>query len=132
MSEFTFYPTLEEALFLHRRLLEDFGGSEGIRDLGLLESALARPRSGYYKTVYEQAAALMQSLVGNHHAFIDGNKRIGFALTATFLLMNGYRLRVSADAGESLIIEVMIGKRAELPVIAKWLEKYSKPTGRTK
>lgn len=124
MSQFTIYPTLEEALFLHRRLLEDFGGSDGVRDLGLLESALARPRSGYYRTIYEQAAALMQSLVGNH-AFVDGNKRLGFALTAVFLLMNGYHLRVSADDGEAFIVDILIGKRADLSVIAKWLEKNS-------
>lgn len=131
MNEFTVYPTLEEALFLHRRLIEEFGGSEGVRDLGLLESALARPRSGYYKTVYEQAAALMQSLIGNH-AFVDGNKRVGFALTAVFLLLNGYHLRVSAETAESFIIKRLIGKRAELPVIAKWLEKHSKPKKKQK
>ena len=126
MSQFTVYPTLEEALFLHRRLIEEFGGLEGVRDLGLLESALARPRSGSYKTVYEQVAALMQSLIGNH-AFVDGNKRVGFALTAVFLLLNGYQLRVSAEAGEFFIIKTLIGSRAELPVIAKWLGKHSKP-----
>ncbi len=127
MKKFTVYPTLEEALFLHRRLLDEFGGSEGVRDPGLLESALARPRSGYYKTIYEQAAALMQSLVGNH-SFVDGNKRVGFALTAVFLLLNGYKLSVSPDEGESFIIEVLIGKRAELSVIALWLKKHSTRT----
>lgn len=66
----------------------------------------------------------MQSLVGNH-AFVDGNKRLGFALTAVFLLMNGYHVRVSPADGEAFIIDILIGKRADLSVIAKWLEKNS-------
>jgi len=78
------YPTLEEAVHLHGRLLERFGGRPGVRDLGLLESALARPRSGYYRSLSEQAAALLQSLVLNH-CFVDGNKRMAFALAMTFL-----------------------------------------------
>ena len=125
MTKFTVYPTLEEALYLHRKLIERFGGSEGVRDLGLLESALARPQSGYYSTVYEQAAALLQSLVQNH-AFVDGNKRVGFALTAVFLLLNGYHFRVSAEEGEEFIIQTVIENRAELPLIAAWLRKHSK------
>jgi death on curing protein len=126
VNKFTIYPTLEEVLFLHDRLLSEFGGSEGVRDLGLLESALARPRSGYYGTVYEQAAALMQSLV-NNHAFVDGNMRVGSALTAVFLFMNGFQLSVPAEVGETFIVETLIGDRADLPTIAQWLQKHSKP-----
>lgn len=118
----TLYPTLEETLVLHARLIERFGGQGGVRDLGLLKSALMRPQSGYYATLSLQSAALLQSLCQNH-ASIDGNKRVAFAATAIFLRMNGFRLRVDPDNGEAFLIETVIKKRAELDVIAAWLEK---------
>ena len=124
----TVYPTLEEALYLHDRLIERFGGSPGVRDLGLLESALARPRSGYYESLSLQAAALMQSLSQNH-AFIDGNKRIAFALTAVSLHLNGYRLVVGADAAERFLIDRVIVAKAEIEQIAAWIEKHLRPRG---
>ena len=71
------YPYVEEALELHQRLLKSFGGAQGVRDAGLLESALFRPQTGYYKDVIQMAAALMESLAINH-PFVDGNKRVGF------------------------------------------------------
>lgn len=125
MSQYTLYPSLQETLYLHKRLIERFGGAPGIRDMGLLESALARPQSGYYKTLFEQAAALMQSLAINH-AFVDGNKRVAFAMTAIFLRLNGYLLRVQADNGESFLIDQVITQSADLEVIARWLQKNSK------
>tara|TARA_B100001248_G_scaffold249599_1_gene222925 strand:+ start:864 stop:1250 length:387 start_codon:yes stop_codon:yes gene_type:complete len=117
------YPTLQETLELHSRLIERFGGQGGVRDLGLLESALKRPQTGYYKTLSLQAAALLQSLTQNH-AFIDGNKRLAFATTAIFLRMNGYRLKVDPDNGESFIINDLIKKKIDLDEIAGWLEKH--------
>ena len=116
------FPSLAETLELHSRLIERFGGQGGIRDMGLLESALMRPQTGYYETLSLEAAALLQSLAQNH-AFIDGNKRIAFATTAIFLRMNGYRLKVDADNGESFLIETVIKKKAEIEAIAEWLEK---------
>lgn len=119
----TLYPTLSETVELHTRLIERFGGKGGVRDLGLLESALSRPQTGYYKSLSLQAAALLQSLAQNH-AFVDGNKRIAFATTAIFLRMNGYRLKVDADNGESFLIDEVIKKKVSIEVISKWLEKY--------
>ena len=121
----TFYPTLAEALELHQKLIDRFGGKPGIRDKGLLESALARPQSGYYTTLSEQAGALLQSLVQNH-SFIDGNKRMAFALTAIFLRMNGYRLVVSADAAEHFMIQTVIKERSDLQTLVSWLERHMK------
>lgn len=118
----TLYPTLEEALELHRILLERHGGAPGIRDQGLLECALFRPQTGHYESVSLQAAALLESLVVNH-PFIDGNKRVAFALTAIFLRMNGLRLHVDANDGEHFLVETVIKGRAELSAIASWLEK---------
>lgn len=124
----TWYPTLAEALHLHTRLLERFGGESGVRDLGLLESALMRPRSGYYGSLSEQAAALLHSLCQNH-AFVDGNKRVAFALTAIFLRMNGHGLMVSADEGERFLIDEVIEGHADLTRIRGWLEAHM--TGRS-
>lgn len=117
------YPTLEETLELHKRLIDRFGGQPGVRDLGLLQSGLARPQTGYYATLSLQAAALLQSLALNH-AFVDGNKRVSFALTAIFLRMNGWGLIVEADNGESFIIQKVIEEKVEIETIAKWLEDH--------
>ena len=119
--EVVLYPTIQETLELHEQLIKRFGGSAGVRDLGLLESALLRPQTGYYETLSLQAAALLQSLIQNH-SFIDGNKRVAFATTAIFLRMNGYRLNVDADNGESFLIDEVIQKRIPINDIATWLE----------
>lgn len=121
----TLYPTLLETIELHSRLIERFGGKDGVRDMGLLESALMRPQTGYYKSLSLEAAALLQSLAQNH-AFIDGNKRVAFATTAIFLRMNGYRLKVDADNGELFIIGRVIKSKADIDEIAGWLEKHLK------
>ena len=121
MIQTVFFPTLQETLELHAQLLKRFGGTSGVRDMGLLESALVRPQTGYYDTLSMQAAALLQSLCQNH-CFVDGNKRVAFASTAIFLRMNGYRLIVSADDGESFLIEKVIKRRLAIEDIATWLE----------
>lgn len=123
MARDTLFLTLEEMLDLHRQLIERFGGAQGVRDPGLLESALARPRSGYYASLSEQAAALLQSLAGNH-AFIDGNKRVAFAATAVFLRMNGYALVAGAEEAERFLVDEVIVARADVAAIAAWLERF--------
>jgi death on curing protein len=115
------YLTLDEALALHAALLARHGGAQGIRDMGLVESTLARARSGYYASLSEQAAALLQSFALNH-AFVDGNKRVAWAATMVFLRLNGYRVRVGADAAERFLIEGVIVGRADIATIASWLE----------
>lgn len=121
----TFYPSLEEALYLHSELIRRFGGSPGVRDVGLLESALYRPRSGYYKTVFEQAAALLHSLARNH-VFVDGNKRMAFALATVFLRLNDIRITVAVDDAESFIVGRVIKSHAEIIEIADWLAEKVK------
>lgn len=121
MSQTTLFPTLQETLELHDQLILRFRGSKGVRDLGLLESALVRPQTGYYATLSMQAAALLQSLCQNY-CFVDGNKRVAFASTAIFLRMNGYRLSLNPDDGEVFLIEQVIQKRVTIEVIAAWLE----------
>ena len=119
------FPSLQETLELHKQLIQRFGGSDGIRDMGLLESALVRPQTGYYGTLSLQAAALLQSLCQNH-CFVDGNKRVAFACTAIFLRMNGYRLEVHADDGETFIVDQVIQHRIPIEDIASWLESRMK------
>lgn len=120
------FPSLQETLELHRQLILRFGGAEGVRDKGLLESALVRPQTGYYDTLSMQAAALLQSLCRSD-CFVDGNKRVAFATAAIFLRLNGYRLRVEAGDGESFIVDEVIGDRADIEAIASWLEARMVP-----
>lgn len=122
MSRATLFLTLEEVLALHEQLILRFGGSPGVRDMGLLESALVRPQSGYYESLSMQAAALFQSLCQNH-CFVDGNKRVALAGAAIFLRMNGYRLEVDADDGEAFIDGQVIRRGIAIDAIAAWLEK---------
>ena len=125
MAQTVLFPTLKETLKLHEQLIIRFGGSEGVRDLGLLESALIRPQTGYYESLSMQAAALLQSLCQNH-CFVDGDKRVAFACTAIFLRMNGYRLSVNADEGETFLVDDVIQNRIAIEDIATWLESKMK------
>ncbi|MGB6603370.1 MAG: Fic family protein, partial [Steroidobacteraceae bacterium] len=75
----TEYLTTADALFFHQQLLDRYGGAPGVRDVGALESALHRPQTGYYDTLIHEAAALLESLV-QIHPFVDGNKRVAFAV----------------------------------------------------
>jgi len=98
--------SVDEAVAIHERLIERFGGSPGIRDRGLLESALFRPQTGYYNDIAELAAALFESLLLNH-AFVDGNKRVAFFVTDTFLRLNGWKLSVDATSACMFIIGML-------------------------
>jgi death-on-curing protein len=108
------YLTLKEILELHRRILEQSGGLTGIRDIGILESALAQPLMTFggeelYPTIVEKASALGFSLIKNH-PFIDGNKRIGHAAMETFLVLNGHEVNASVDEQEQVILKVASGE----------------------
>ena len=118
------FPTLGDALKLQRALIDEFGGAHGMINRSLLESALGRPQTDYYDGLYLKAAALMESLILNH-PFVDGNKRTGLALTATFLQMNSYRLIISADAGEKFVTEDIVVKRVGLKGIATWIKRHT-------
>ncbi len=107
------YLTLSEVLELHRRVMDQSGGSDGVRDLGGVESAIAQPQMSFagsklYPSIEEAATALCYSLVMNH-AFIDGNKRIGHAALETFLVLNGYELIGDVDDAEKTILSLASG-----------------------
>jgi len=108
------YLSVDEALWIHERLVEQFGGRSGVRDLGLLESALFRPQTGCYEDLATMASALFESLFFNH-AFHDGNSRIAFFGADVFLRLNGWRLQVDADAGVDFMRQLNAeGQRAAL------------------
>ena len=108
--------TKEQILLLHSQLIEITGGSDGIRDIALLESALESPFQSYageelYPSIQAKAARLCYGLVKNH-AMIDGNKRIGAHAMLTFLLINGYELSYTQKELSDLILDVAAGKSA--------------------
>ncbi len=113
----------DEALEIHTRLVERFGGIGGVRDLGLLESALYRPQTGYYADLAEMAAALFESLLMNH-AFLDGNKRVAFFGTDVFLRLNGFRLAVAAADAHGFIIGRLSDGDARYGVLLEWIRAH--------
>lgn len=112
--------TLDETLAIHQGLIEAFGGTDGVRDLGLLESALYRPRSGYYEDLIAMASALFESLLMNH-AFVDGNKRVAFFATDVFLRMNGWRIVIDAADAYDFIVGGLERGEIDREAIEAWL-----------
>ena len=115
----------DETLEIHRVLIERFGGPPGVRDLGLLESALFRPRTGYYADLAEMAAALFESLIMNH-PFVDGNKRVAFFATDVFLRMNGYKLSVDNREAHGFLIGLLDGNRCTMDNLLPWIRRNTK------
>lgn len=107
---------------MHADLIERYGGEPGLRDPGLLESALFRPQTGYYRDLLAEAAALWESLSQNH-AFIDGNKRVAFAATYTFLKANGVTIAADADATYALLSELHERGEATFARLDAWLRE---------
>jgi death-on-curing protein len=126
----TRFLTVPQILFLHTRLIDETGGSHGLRDLGLLEAAQARPQATFegkllYPDLFDQAAALMHSLI-NNHPFLDGNKRPGITAAGLFLQLNGYQLTVGNDELESFTLKVA-SSRLDIAEISAWLKTFSQP-----
>lgn len=116
--------TKEQILLLHTQLLEATGGSDGIRDVGLLESALESPFQSYsgeelYPSIQAKAARLCYGLVKNH-AMIDGNKRVGCHAMLVFLALNGYEIEYTQKELSDLILDVAAGKK-QYEDILQWL-----------
>lgn len=128
----TQYLTPEQVLFLHSRLTAETGGGHGIRDLGLLLSALARPKATFegkdlYPDLFTKAAALMDSLVRNH-PFVDGNKRTAITAAALFLRINGYRLMVENSEMVRFTMACAQSQHS-LDELSDWFRQYSTSTG---
>lgn len=123
--------TFEQALFAHDKIIAETGGSQGIRDFGLLDSALNRPAHSFggvylYETIFEKAAALIHSLLLNH-PFVDGNKRTSTFLAYRFLLINNYKMETTNKELVKFALNIE-SKKLNLERIAKWLKSHSKKT----
>ena len=118
--------TLGDALDAHERALR-YGGRPGVINRGSIESAIVRPYSGYYRAIRFKAAALVESMAGNH-GFVDGNKRTTLILLNLLLERSGYRLTPSEGGGsiqkevEDMILDV-VGKQLSFDDLAEWFRK---------
>ena len=120
------FPTIEEVIAIHDLLIEEMGGAHGLRDEGALASAVWRPQMGYYNSLIEEAAALMESLSQNH-PFVDGNKRVAFVITDSFLRMNGSYINCSRDAAYAFFMELYESNSFTFANLISWLESHVQP-----
>lgn len=122
------YLTLGEMLELHQRIIGQTGGGPVLRDIGLLESALAQPRVTFegqelYPTLLEKASALGFSIIRNH-PFLDGNKRVGHAALEVFLFLNGYEIIAPVDEQERIALD-LAGGNLTREQFTEWLRKHA-------
>jgi death-on-curing protein len=120
------YLTLDDVLYLHEEQLRLYGGSPGVRDEGLILSALLRPQTGYYADVIEEAAALWESLAMNH-GFIDGNKRVALDATVTFLAINDVEVFGDEDELIAFIYHHLEAGTFRKEVLEAWLHEHTRP-----
>ena len=119
-SKFVQYLSVDEVLEIHTAVIERFGGSDGVRDKGLLESALYRPQSGYYADLAEMAAAMFESLIINH-PFNDGNNGVAFFSTDEFIILNGYNIFIDPIAANYFLMKRFASNTCDLEHIGPWL-----------
>ncbi len=123
------YLTEEELLVIHARLIDETGGSHGVRELNLFASIIEKPKMAFggkelYPTVFAKAAVYVES-IARFYVFIDGNKRTSITAAARFLFLNQYNLVASNMDIETYVLEIATG-RHELKAIAAWLKKHSR------
>lgn len=118
------YPTVDEVIAVHARLIAKFGGSLGIRDRGALEAAVARPQIGYYTDIIQEAAALWEILSQNH-PFVDGNKRVAVTVTAAFLRVNGNRLGFDDVEAFSFLVGLYETGTLRFSELERWLREHT-------
>ncbi len=121
------YLTVAEVYRMQHRLIELFGGLHGVRDQGAVEAAVFRPQIGYYNSLEEEAAALMESLA-NNHGFLDGNKRIAFTAADVFLRRNGFYIEVEGIDGHEFIDGSMERGEFRFAAIYDWIKQHVRPS----
>lgn len=121
-SESILHLTVEEVLEIYEGLLARFGGCPGVRDAGLLDSALYRPQTGYYADLAEMATALFESLIMNH-PFVDGKKRVAFLVTDVFLRLNGWKLKVDPDEAHCFLIGLLERGECDYDHLLPWVRE---------
>ena len=129
-----YYLSAAAVLFLHERIHREFGGGRGLRDEGALRAAVARPRATFdgrplYATLFEKAAALLESLCADH-PFADGNKRVAYAAAGLFLERNGWSLDAPVEDAVAFMMDVAAGRRRK-EEIRIWLEEHAVPLRRS-
>ena len=122
------YLELEEILIIHARIIDETGGSHGVRELSQLASMIERPKLQFsgrdlYPTIFDKAAAYFES-GAYHHSFVDGNKRTAIVLVTRFLHLNGFELKVSNKKLEEFVFSAVV-KKYNLLKIATWVKKHS-------
>jgi death-on-curing protein len=120
------YLTVAEVIAIHHHQIEEYGGEHGMLNQGSLEAAVFRPQTGYYNDLSEEAAALLESLV-NNHAFLDGNKRVGFAAVHTFLLINGFDLDVTSKAAFEFMMKTIKEGKFRFALLHEWIAAHVVP-----
>ena len=120
--------SIEQVLYIHEQQIREFGGLHGLRDIRLLESAIAMPSAGFggeflHRSLHEQAAAYLFHIVQNH-PFLDGNKRTGAHVVLVFLELNGRRLECGADEFYQMVLSVAEGKLGK-EGITRFLDEYT-------
>jgi death-on-curing protein len=122
----TDYLTVAEVYRMQHRLIDLFGGLHGVRDKAAVEAAVFRPQTGYYNSIEEEAAALMESLA-NNHGFLDGNKRIAFTAADVFLRRNGSYIEVEASYAHAFIIGSIERREFRFAQLLEWIRQHIKP-----
>ena len=122
------YP--KQILYLYQQIIQQTGGTLGLRDEGLLESAIYRPQASFggqdlYPDLFSKTAALGHSIISNH-PFVDGNKRVGFEAMRLILRLNRYDVHASLEAKYEFVMDIAKGKLTE-QAIADWLKRHSRP-----
>ena len=122
------YP--KQVIYLYEQIIRVSGGSLGLRDEGMLESAVYRPQASFggqdlYPDLFSKAAAMGHSIIGNH-PFVDGNKRVGFEAMRLMLRLNGYDVRTSEESKYEFVVKIAEGRLTE-QAIADWLKRHSRP-----
>ena len=122
------YLTIEQALFIHKRIIDETGGARGVRDIGALQASISHPQAIFDKLplspdIFSNAAALLHGIILNH-PFVDGNKRTGLTVAALFLQINGKKLAASHEELELFILDIAVG-RYDVGEIAQWLRTHT-------
>ena len=123
------YLSAEEILVLHAFVVDETGGSHGVRDIGLLQSIAHKPQSQFggkelYRGVFKKAAVFLEAVV-NYHVFVDGNKRTALITATRFLYLNGYELIATNIAVEKTILSVST-KKIDIEQLENWLKDNTK------
>ena len=123
------YLKAEDILVIHSEVIDETGGTHGVRDIGLLMSIAEKPKAKFggkelYKGIFIKASVCLESLV-QYHVFIDGNKRTGAMSAARFLFINKYEIIATNKELETFVIKVAVDK-LDLETISTWLKKHTR------